>query len=331
MDRSRTGCFVSLGAHPTEFYFMKKYISAALVFAGLILSCQAQLTTQEKLGYPATAKLLIIHADDLGVSHSENQATIQAMEKGSVNSASIMVPCPWFSEIATYATTHPQADFGLHLTLTSEWKYYKWAGLTGATTAPGLHNKFGFLFASVDSVYRAARLQEVEKELRAQIDKALAAGIDVTHFDSHMAALFGRHDYLKLLISLGREYRVPVLLTKDGPRSPMDTGIKAFLTDKDVQLDQIYTATPADYKSGMNQFYEKVLRSLQPGISELIIHTAYDDKEMQAVTIDHPDWGAAWRQADLHFFTSAECRKILAEQNIILVTWRELRDKIVRK
>lgn len=309
---------------------MKKSISLA-VLSIFILSCRAQLTIQEKLGYSAGTKLLIIHADDLGVSHSENQATIQTLEKGAVNSASIMVPCPWFSEIATYASTHPQADFGLHLTLTSEWKYYKWAGLTGSIVTPGLHNKSGFLFASVDSVYRAAQLQEVEKELRAQIDKALAAGIDVTHFDSHMAALFGRHDYLKLLISLGREYRVPVLLTKDGPRSPMDAEIKAFLTDKDVQLDQIYTATPADYKNGMKQFYEKVLRSLQPGISELIIHTAYDDKEMQAITVDHPDWGAAWRQADYNFFSSAECRKILAGQNIQLVTWRELRDKIVRK
>lgn len=310
---------------------MKKILLSTLAAALLMNCCHARQTLQEKLGYSADTKLLIIHADDLGVSHSENQATIKAMENGVVNSASIMVPTPWFSEIATYAVTHPRADFGLHLTLTSEWKYYKWAGLTGAWGTPGLHNKWGFLFASVDSVYQRAQLAEVEKELRAQIDKALNAGIDVTHLDSHMGALFGKTEYVQLLIRLGHEYRLPVLLAKDGPRSPMDDAVKAMLTDKDVLLNLAYTATPADYKAGMAKYYTSVLKSLEPGVSELIIHTAYDDKEMQAVTIDHPDWGAAWRQADFDFFTSAECRKILAQQNIKLVTWRELRDKVVRK
>src|SRR5258705_865814 len=110
-------------------------------------------TIQERLGYPKDEKLVIIHADDLGVSHSENAASTAALEKGSVSSASIMVPCPWFPEIAAYAESHPAADLGLHITLTSEWKYYKWGPVTAKEKVPGLINKNGFLYSSVDSVY----------------------------------------------------------------------------------------------------------------------------------------------------------------------------------
>lgn len=306
----------------------------SLLICHLVLSltflCAQSQTTQERMGYSKDTKLLIIHADDLGVSHSTNEATIQAMERGSVSSASIMVPTPWFSEIAAYATAHPKADFGLHLTLTSEWKYYKWAALAGPAAVPGLFNHNGFFYSSVDSVYKSAKLDEIEKELRAQIEKAKHFGIDFTHFDSHMAALFGNAEYLKILIRLGREYKVPVLLNKAGPRSLINVDLKGFVTDKDLQLDYIYTASPDDYKKGMEQFYTGVLKSLQPGLGILIIHTAYDDKEMQGITIDHPDWGANWRQHDFNFFTSDTCKKILNEQNIKVVTWREVRDKLVR-
>src|SRR6185295_7267511 len=108
-----------------------------IMFAGSWVT--AQQTLAERLGYPKDTKLLIIHSDDLGVSHSENEASTMAMEKGSVSSASIMVPTPWFSEIAAYAAVHPKSDFGLHLTLTSEWKYYKWGSLSGEVH--GLNNK----------------------------------------------------------------------------------------------------------------------------------------------------------------------------------------------
>jgi chitin disaccharide deacetylase len=298
-----------------------------LVCASLL---HAQPTIQEKLGYSKDTKLLIIHADDLGMSHSENEATVRGMETGVTSSASIMVPCPWFAEIAAYAVAHPRADFGLHLTLTSEWKYYKWGPLSGGTEVPGLVNAEGFFYADVDSVYRRATTAEVEKELRKQIEKAKQFGIDVTHFDSHMAALFGNAGYLKILIGLGREYKVPVLLAKTGPRSAFNVDLGTFVTEKDVMVDAIYTAGPEDYKNGMENYYTKVLQTVQPGLSIIIMHTAYDDREMQAATIDHPDWGAAWRQADYNFFTSEKCKTLLKEQGIHVITWREVRDKLLR-
>jgi predicted glycoside hydrolase/deacetylase ChbG (UPF0249 family) len=308
---------------------MKKLFT---VFTGLFFLTfwgnAQQLTLQERLGYPKDAKLLIIHADDLGVSHSQNQASIRALEKGSVSSASIMVPTPWFAEIAAYAVAHPKADLGLHLTLTSEWEYYKWGPV--ACDVPSLKNKEGYFYSDVDSVYHYASLDDIEKELRAQIEKAKAAGIDFTHFDSHMVALFGRPDYLKLLIKLGKEFKVPVLLASKGPRSIAAEHLDSSITNKDIMLDHVYTASPSDYRGGMPNFYTKVFRSLQPGVSILIIHTAYNTNEMQSITMGHTDWGAAWRQADFDFFTSEQCRKLLTERHIHVITWREIRDKLLR-
>ena len=294
------------------------------------ISFSQTISLQEKLGYPKNSKLLIVHADDLGVAHSENAATISAMENSIVNSASIMVPCPWFSEIAAYAVANPKADFGLHLTLTSEWKNFKWGPLSDQQEVPGLVNKNGFLFSSGDSVYQKATPLEIEKELRRQIDKALSFGIDVTHFDSHMAVLYGNAEYLKVLIRLGREYKVPVMLNKSGVRSAISMSIDSFLNEKDVLIDGIFSPGPEDYKKGMEQFYTGHIKSFTPGVNIFIIHLAYDDKEMQAITIDHPNWGADWRQADYDFFTSEKVKQLLKENNVQLITWREIRDKLLR-
>ena len=296
-----------------------------------LINAKAQKTLQERLGYSKDSKLLILHADDLGMSHSENAATIYAMEHGSVNSAAIMVPTPWFSEIAAYARAYPMADLGLHLTLTSEWNFLKWGPVASKSEVPGLVNKNGFFFSSVDSVHRSATPAEVEKELRAQIEKAKLFGIDVTHLDSHMGTLFGRSDYLKVLIKLGREYKLPVLLSKPGFKIAFNVNLDTMTNDQDVTLDMIYTASPQDYKNGMENYYTTVLRSLQPGVSILIFHVGYDDSEMQAATIDHVDWGAKWRQDDFNFFTNEKCKMLLKEQNIQLITWREIRDKLIRK
>ena len=305
---------------------MKKIFLLLLLLPAVYVN--AQKTLQERLGYSKDAKLLILHADDLGMSHSENAATFSGMEHGSISSASIMMPTPWISEAANYQHQHPVADLGLHLTLTSEWNYLKWGSV--ASNVPGLLNKNGFLFSSVDSVYGSATAAEVEKELRAQIEKAKSLGIDITHLDSHMGTLFGRPDYLKVFIKLGREYKVPVLLCKPIFKLAFHVDLDSLTTDKDVTIDMIYMAYPQDYKNGMENFYTGVLRSLKPGVSEIIFHAAYNDSEMQAAAIDHPDYGAEWRQADFNFFSSDKCKTVLKEQNIQLITWREIRDKLLR-
>jgi chitin disaccharide deacetylase len=291
----------------------------------LALTSIAQQTLQERLGYSKTTKLLIVHADDLGVAHSEDNASFNALEKGSVSSASIMVPCPWFSEVAAYAAAHPKADLGLHLTLTAEWNYFKWGPMADKQNVPGLVNKNGYFFSSVDSVIKSSNATEVERELRAQIEKAKQAGIDITHLDSHMGTLYSSKDYLQVLLKLGKEYKVPVMLNQ---QVLMMSGSAA---SDNVMLNNIYMETPQDRAKGTDAFYTNILNSLQPGVNLIIIHAANDDSEMQAVTVDHPDYGAAWRQADVNFFTSEACKKLLKQNGIQLVTWREIRDKIIRK
>lgn len=302
---------------------MKKLLLPLSVL--LALTSVAQQTLQERLGYPKTAKLLIVHADDLGVAHSEDNASFNALEKGSVSSASIMVPCPWFSEVAAYAAAHPKADLGLHLTLTAEWNYFKWGPVADKQNVPGLVNKNGYFFSSVDSVIKSSNATEVEKELRAQIEKAKQAGIDITHLDSHMGTLYSNKDYLQVLLKLGKEYKVPVMLNQ---QVLMMSGSAA---SDNVMLNNIYMEYPQDRVKGTDAFYTNILNSLQPGVNLIIIHAANDDSEMQAVTADHPDYGAAWRQADVNFFTSETCKKLLQQNGIQLITWREIRDKIIRK
>jgi chitin disaccharide deacetylase len=309
---------------------MKKQIAILLLcFCSSLVFGQTK-TLAERLGYPKDAKLVIIHSDDLGVSHSENAASITAMEKGCVSSASIMVPCPWMPEIAAYAQSNPAADLGLHITLTSEWKYYKWGPVTAKEKVPGLVNKNGFLYSSVDSVIQNANAAEVEQEIRNQVLRAKQFGIDPTHLDAHMGTALSSVDFFKAYLKVGREFKIPVFVPKlaeFGLKIKFDT----ILTDKEVIVDHILSASPVDMKNGSKAFYTEGIKNLKPGLTYLIIHTAYDDAEMRAVTIDHPDWGAAWRQEDFNFFSSAECVKLLKDNNIYVITWKEIRDKIVRK
>jgi predicted glycoside hydrolase/deacetylase ChbG (UPF0249 family) len=304
-------------------------ISFLFVFSSLAVSGQRK-SVQELLGYPKDAKLLIIHADDLGVTHSENAASISALEKGSVKSASIMVPCPWFPEMAAYAKLHPEKDFGLHITLTSEWKYYKWGPVTPSAKIPGLVNKNGFFYSSVDSVIQNASSAEVENEIRNQVKRAIQFGIIPTHLDAHMYTIHHSLGFLKSYLKVGHEFNIPVFIYRQ-VESSLHINLDTVVSGKDVIVDTILTAEFENYKAGMSDFYSTGLKNLKPGLTYLIIHTAYDTDEMRAVTIEHEGWGAAWRQQDYDFFTSPMCAKLLKDNNIYVVTWREIRDKITRK
>ena len=278
---------------------------------------------QERLGHPADARLLVIHADDLGMSHSVNRATFEALENGWITSASILVPCPWFPEVARWARAHPAADLGIHLALNSEWTGFRWGPVGPRDAAGSLVDREGYLPMLETDVVAAARPADIDRELRAQIDRARDAGVKLTHLDSHMATLFRTAEFFEVYRKLGSAYRLPVLMERLGERggeqSAWATGAQA-----DALVDRVVSIPQGVAKEAWPQAYEKMLAPLPPGVYQLIVHLAYDDEEMRGATFDHPDWGAAWRQNDLELVKSARFRNFLREQRFVLVGWKDL-------
>src|SRR5690242_13852255 len=196
---------------------MKRTILIALAMFALLVNAGAQETGKsiaERLGYPRDAKLLIVHADDLGMAHSVNVATMKALETGLVNSGSIMVPCPWLSEIATYARANPQADLGLHLTLTSEWTNFRWGPVTPKDRVASLLDKDGYFRLTESEAAKFANPKEVELEIRTQIERAKALGIQPTHLDSHMGTLYQNKELFEVFLRVARDHKLPVRIAK---------------------------------------------------------------------------------------------------------------------
>jgi chitin disaccharide deacetylase len=284
----------------------------------------------EKLGLPRDARIIIVHADDVGVTHSVNAATIKALEGGLVNSASIMVPCPWFPEIADYAKSHPDVDFGLHLTLTSERVYYRWGPVTSRATVPSLVDENGYFYHDWSAEIRPSNHpaihidpHDAERELHAQIDRALAMGIHPTHLDSHQYRLIvtGK-ELFDVFLRVAHSYKLPIFVNRDWFAD--NPYLQASLGPEDLVLDHTVTMDPKVPAEKWVEFYKTALKNLQPGVTEFVIHVGYADDEMKAATRERDTWGAAWRQRDFDFFTSEEFRGLLKEQNIRLVTWRQL-------
>ena len=276
-------------------------------------------TPQERLGHARDARLLVIHADDLGMSHSVNRATFEALEKGWVTSASILVPCPWFPEVARWARSHPDADLGIHLALNSEWTGVRWGPLSPADSVPSLLDEQGYLPLVETIVAERAKPAEVERELRAQIERARAAGIRFTHFDSHMGALYGTAGLLEVYRRLASEYGVPLRWSRAQQPPPGGS-----IPEAEVLVDQVVSLDPGVDANGWRAAYEKRLSALPPGVYEMIVHLGYADEEMWGATADHPAWGAAWRRYDLDVVSSPGFRDFLRAQAFVLVGFKDL-------
>jgi predicted glycoside hydrolase/deacetylase ChbG (UPF0249 family) len=296
--------------------------SMVLLFLASTLPAQTR-TVAERLGYPTDAKLLILHADDLGVAHSVDAASLDALDKGAITSASIMMPTPWVTEVATYARAHPSADLGLHLTLTAEWETYRWGSVSPVDKVSSLLDSTG-TFPNDDSlVATRARPIEVERELRAQIDRALALGIRPTHLDSHMGSLFTTPELIATYVKVAREYHLPFLALRGDPRSAPQPPLSA----QDFLLDAVVIAGPEIPRAQWKEWYLKQIASLKPGLTEMIVHLGHDDAELQAVTVNHEPYGSAWRQRDYDVVTSPEFKKALKDNHVILVGWKDLKNK----
>jgi predicted glycoside hydrolase/deacetylase ChbG (UPF0249 family) len=290
---------------------------ASVVLASSLVAQGKNLA--ERMGLPRDAKMLILHADDLGVAHSVNAASFDALDKGAVSSASIMMPTPWVKEVADYAKAHPNADLGLHLTITSEWDTYRWGSVEPRDKVPSLLDSTGTFPSETAPVAAKAKPAEVERELRAQVERALALGIRPTHIDSHMGANFTTPELIAAFVKVGRDYRLPFLAMRAQPGAP-----PMPLLPNDVVLDALVVAGPDVPRDQWKQFYLNAVANLKPGLTQIIVHLGHDDAELQAVMVNHEPYGSAWRQRDYDVVTSPEFRKALQDNKVTLVTWRDL-------
>ena len=297
-----------------------------LLMTAVVWSLGAQgRTVAERLGYPANAKLLILHADDLGVAHSVDAASFDALDSKAVSSASIMMPTPWVTEVAAYAKAHPDADLGLHLTLTSEWVTYRWGSVESADKVPSLLGPDGTFPMETPAVAAKAVPAEAEREIRAQVERAMALGIRPTHLDSHMGSLFAKPELFATLARVAHDYHLPFLAIRGmGGGAPLPT------SEKDVLLDAVLIAGMNPARDQWKEFYFGAIKNLKPGLTEMIVHLGHDDAELQAVTVDHEPYGSAWRQRDYDIVTSQAFRQALKDNGVTLVTWRQIQKLITQ-
>jgi predicted glycoside hydrolase/deacetylase ChbG (UPF0249 family) len=285
---------------------------------------QGPTTLAEKLGFPADAKLLIVHADDIGLSQSVNVASERAFENGGITSGSVIVPSPWFPDFAAYYREHPGLDVGIHITLTAEWEYYKWGGVSSGGDIPSLLDEYGHLYPTVEAVAQHAVPAEAEKEIRAQIERALALGIKPTHLDTHMGCMLVIPELVPVYLKLGKEYDLPLLIPRVWLQS-IPAEHRDAIAAGHVLLDGLYMVNADDPAKSRSEVYHEMLATVGPGLNELIVHLGIDDAELQAITVDHPDFGSAWRQKDLDFVTSKEFKDLLKAHSIQLVSWDQIR------
>jgi len=255
----------------------------------------------EKLGFPHDAKLLIVHADDVGVTHSVNAATIKGLESGLVNSLSLMVPCPWFPEIADYAKSHPDADFGLHLTLTSERVYYRWGPVASKDKVPSLVDENGYFHHDWKPTTRI-NPKEVDLELRAQIDRAFAMGIRPTHLDSHHN-VHRDPEALPHFLDVAGEYGLPLR---------EHSAVRYFSKfygqwGGQTHLEQI----------GVDNLIRMLATAIPEGITEMSCHPGYAEA-------DYATGYATEREAEVRTLCDPVIREALASHGIQLISYHNL-------
>ncbi|PKV52756.1 hypothetical protein ATE84_4883 [Aquimarina sp. MAR_2010_214] len=283
------------------------------------------MNSAQKLGFSENTKLLIIHADDAGLSHSENRATIQCLEKGIVNSYSIMVPCPWFYEMAVFAKNNPQFDNGIHLTLTCEWENYKFGPVLPISEVPSLVDDNGYFYKKRDNLRNNAKIEDVEKELDAQIKKALKFGLKPTHIDSHMYSVGASSAFFQVYRNLGKKYNLPIMISKQLMEM---VGLipEENILEQDLTIEKVHYGIYKYFESGkLSEYYSQVFENLVSGLNIILIHPAFDDNEMKGITVNHPNFGSEWRQIDFDFFTSEQNKSKLRESNIELITWNDIK------
>ena len=269
-------------------------------------------TLAERLGHAPDAKLLIVNCDDLGSTRAANVAVYEALRDGLATSATLMVPCPWSRDAAS---GYRGEDVGVHLTLNSEWENYRWGPITHS---PSLLDGDGGFPRTVTDVWDHADLEEVRKECRAQIERAIYWGFDVSHLDSHMGTLQLRPEFFDVYLEMAVEFRLPLRMVGGDAEAAIGFPYRRLAAEEGIVFTDHFVYTSVGGRSRLDE----VLTDLRPGVTEIYLHPAVDTDELRS---SHPDW--AGRVADhAALCRDDEFRGIVDRSGATLIGYRELRD-----
>ena len=310
-----------------------RHILLVLCFAVTVIPAFAQ-TYAERLGYSKGARLLIINSDDAGMSHATNLAIFESLEKGITSSISIMAPTPWVPEVLDYYRKNPKVDVGAHLTLCSEWDFYRFMPVAGAGRVPSLADEMGCLHDNNKLFMEHAKPEEVETELRAQIERLEKAGFKLSHIDSHMWSLFQKPAFTEVYVKLAIEKQLAIRLV--GDTSP--EGFVATAEPDTIEkcrpyvqrvwdaglpvLDDMHTESYSWKTEDKTALYADAIRRLRPGITEFVVHPTKPDD-----TIDFITKHRILLYGDYYALTDPAILEVIKVEGVQLVSWGELLER----
>ena len=306
---------------------MKKFITLiVIVCVGTNMGFATH--TLKLLGEPEDARLLIIHADDVGMSHNVNVASLDAMKRGVVTTGSIMMPCPWVSELVKKVEKDPVYDLGLHLTLNCEWGGFRWPSVAPTNLVKGLIDPHGYMHPDVRTTVGTASPDEVKMEIRAQVRKALDMGLQPTHMDSHMGTVYYHPGFFQAAVEVAEEVDIPFMLMDYNERiekrwgriEHMNPSAVATWKAKGYPLIDDLLSIEGVGPDESRAFYERTIKELQPGVSLLIIHCGKASEELSSITSAHRQ-----REMDHQIFTDPAMRELIESEGIKLIGWNELK------
>jgi chitin disaccharide deacetylase len=285
----------------------------------------------KKLGYSDSERLVIIHTDDIGMCHASVQAFKDLWTFGTITSGAVMAPCPWFPSVAQMCRENPEIDMGVHATLNAEWESYRWSPLSTRDKASGLLDADGYFHQWHEAVYQNAKPEAVEAEVNAQIDRALAAGIDVTHVDSHMGTIMNPL-FIQSYIQAAASRRLPSMLPRLDAEGMDRVGIseserKAYepivqmLVESGTLMLEGMLSMPLDEPNGEMETAKQLLGNLPVGITHFVLHPSIDTAELRAIA---PDWES--RVANYKTFMSDELKKFIEQEDVKLIGYRHIRN-----
>jgi len=301
-------------------------------------SSESQKTSKtwaEKLGFPDGSKVLLLHIDDAGMCDEANMASKNYFDNYEIQSAAIMVPCPAAGMAMRWAAQNPQVDVGLHLTLTSEWKTYRWGTVASAKDVPGLLDPDKKMWRSVKEVVMHATPEEVEKEVRAQIEKAKSVGMKPSHMDTHMGTLYGSPEFVKVFLKLAEEYNIPAnaidlsnpVVVEHFKKSgyPITDEVIEAMDNYSLPKLDFFTSVPKGktYEEVRTNFFELV-KKLPNGLTEIIFHPAVETANLKTIT---NSWEQRVWEAEL--FSDPVVKKFFKDEKILFTDYKDIMKRFI--